>query len=67
MFDEYVEHGLLKATLRCLCRAPGREEVPSREVYKAVVFHDFFEVGYDSPVRILLMRYCNISSYRSIS
>ena len=45
VLDEYVEKGLLKASLRSLCRAPGREEVPQPEPYEAVVFHDFFEVG----------------------
>ena len=42
VLDEYVEKGLLKASLRSLCRAPGREEVPQPEPYEAVVFHDFF-------------------------
>jgi hypothetical protein len=41
--DKYVEQGLLKSTLRGLCRAPGREEVPRPEPYEAVVFCDFFE------------------------
>ena len=47
--DEYVERGLLKALLRSLCRAPGREEVPSPEAYEAVVFRDFFEAGLRFP------------------
>jgi len=28
ILDKYLEQGLLKASLRRLCRAPGREEVP---------------------------------------
>ena len=43
VLDEYVEKGLLKASLCSLWRAPSREEVPQPEPYEAVVFHDFFE------------------------
>lgn len=43
--DDYVVQGLLKSSLRGLCHAPGREEVPRPEPYEAVVFRDFFEVG----------------------
>jgi hypothetical protein len=47
--DKYVERGLLKATLRGLCRAPGREEVPRPEPYEVVISHDFFEAGLRFP------------------
>jgi hypothetical protein len=47
--DKYVDQGLLKPTLRRLCGAPGREEVPHPEPYEAVVFHDFFEAGLRFP------------------
>ena len=36
--DEYVKRGLIKAWLRDLCRARGREEVPKLEPCEAVVF-----------------------------
>ena len=47
--DKYVEQGLLKSSLRGPCHAPGQEEVPQPELYEAVVFHDFFEVGLRFP------------------
>lgn len=40
--DDYIERGLLKASLRGLCCAPGREEVPRPKPYEVIVFHDFF-------------------------
>lgn len=36
--DDFVECGLIKALLRNLCHAPGREEMPNPEPYEAVVF-----------------------------
>lgn len=65
--DEYVGLGLLKASLHGLCRAPGREEVPNPEAYEAVVFRDFFEAGLRFPAKILLVKFCNVSGYKSIS
>ena len=52
--DKYVEQGLLKASLRGLCHAPGQEEVPRPEPYETVVFHDFFEPGLRFPCEVFV-------------
>ena len=49
--NKYVERGILKPSLRGLCRAPGQEEVPHREPYEAVVFRVFFEAGLRFPCK----------------
>lgn len=41
--DEYIGHGLIKASLCSLCRAPGQEEVANLEPYEAITFHYLFE------------------------
>lgn len=46
---EYVECGLIKASLHGLCRAPGQKEVPNPKPYEAVVFWDFSEAGLRFP------------------
>ena len=65
--DKYVEQGLLKASLRGLCRAPGQEEVPRPEPYEAVVFYEFLNLDCDFPVRTWLAKFCSASIYRSIT
>jgi hypothetical protein len=59
--DGYIGRGLIKASMRDLCRAPGQEEVPQPEPYKVIVFCDFFKAGlqfpYDDFVGKILRRF----------